>query len=296
MTTLGSVIDELKRRIVDSNVDDALFNVTCMAADLLGCRNSEVFLMRDKEVDSSFVEKIEKMVERRCKNEPLQYILGEWSFLDFDVIVGPEALIPRPETEDVFEDAANLIKSNIIPVFGADFSFADVGTGTGVLGISVARKFTESRGTLVDISEKALFLANKNLKRFSGLADRVSLRQGDLLSGFDFESLNFVISNPPYIDAHDMGCLMPEVRCYEPHLALYGGEDGLDLIRKLIVQSAKVLKAGGILIFEHGHGQQEKILELFSSVDWLIPQGKNDLSGRERYVYAQKKGFLLQDA
>lgn len=296
MTTLGSLIDALKRRIVDSNVEDALFNVTCMAASLLGCRNSEVFLMRNKEVDSNFIAKFKKMVERRCNNEPLQYILGEWSFLDFDVIVGPEALIPRPETEEVFEEAANLIKRHIIPAFGAGFTFADIGTGTGVLGISVARKFTESRGMLVDVSDEALLLADKNLKRFPELADRVVLKQGDLLSGFDPESLNFVISNPPYIDARDMEGLMPEVRCYEPHLALYGGEDGLDLIRKLIIQSAKVLKPGGILIFEHGHGQQKKILELFSSFDWLIPHGKNDLCGRERYVYAQKTGFLLQDA
>ena len=153
----------------------------------------------------------------------MQYILGEWSFLDFDVSVGSGALIPRPETEEVFMAAAKTIENT---AFSDSFKFADIGTGTGILGIALARKFAGASGFLVDISSDALQVAASNLHRFPELTSRIELINADLLSAFGIQQLHVILSNPPYVNSADIAHLMPEVSKFEPHLALDGGQSG----------------------------------------------------------------------
>jgi release factor glutamine methyltransferase len=223
------------------------------------------------------------MINRRLAHEPLQYILGEWCFLDFDVNVGEGALIPRPETEEVFLAAEKAIKANSIR---PDFHFADIGTGTGILGLAMAKYFPESIGYLVDVSDNALEIAKSNLQKYSELKPRLSLIKSDLLEAFKTDSLNVIISNPPYIDSEEVKSLMPEVVDYEPHLALDGGRNGLELIDKLLNQAKTVLKNKGLFIFEHGHGQRDEIKKLLSPC-WKIIKEGNDFADKERYFVLQ---------
>ena len=154
------------------------------------------------------------------------------------------------------------------------------------MGIAIARAFPKANGFLSDISDKALDVANYNTKKLVNNLERITIKRTNLLSDYKNKSLNIIISNPPYIKTEEIDSLMPEVKEYEPHIALDGGTNGLSLIQKLIIQAESALISGGLLIFEHGHGQQKEILNMFSKDKWKNITGKKDLCDKERYVYA----------
>jgi release factor glutamine methyltransferase len=283
--TIRACILDARKRLAQSDIDDAVFNADCMAAAILNVGNSRLPLLWDAPATAEFIGSLESMVQRRCRHEPLQYIIGEWSFLDFDVRVGPGALIPRPETEEVFLAAAGFIAKK---AFADSFRFADVGTGTGILGIAMARRFRGAEGFLVDISPDALNIATANLQKFPEFCGRVALVRSDLLQAFAADSLHVIVSNPPYIVSEEVLGLQAEVACFEPHLALDGGASGLDLIEKLVDQARSCLKSGGLLVFEHGHGQRQSLMPLFEN-GWSLISAADDLAGRERYVVLEKK-------
>ncbi len=270
------------RKILEiAGIEDAAFNVDQMVAEIFNVSAGCLPAMWNNAVDISFHNRLAAMIERRCRHEPLQYIIENWSFLDFDVVVRPGSLIPRPETEEVFVAAEKAVKKFHLP---EKFSFIDVCTGTGILGIAIARKFSEANGWLADISEDALKTASVNLAKQGRITGRLKILRSDLLQAFADESVEMVISNPPYIESCEMNCLMPEVRDFEPHLALDGGVDGLQIILRLLQQAERVLKIGGILVFEHGHGQRSAIIKLIDSEAWELIEAGDDLQGRERYI------------
>jgi len=283
--TVRQLILQARERLSEARIDDAAFNADCMAAEILGTDNGRLPLYWPEKADAAFVGRLADMVRRRCANEPLQYILQNWCFLDMTLTTRPGALIPRPETEDVFDAAVKAISAAGIP---DDFLFADVGTGTGALGLALARRFARSRGVLIDISSAALSVARENLAKFHELHGRVNIACADLLSALVPCSLQVVISNPPYIDELAMSALMPEVRDYEPGLALGGGPGGLVVIGRLLSQAAEKLVAGGLLIFEHGHGQRRAIKGLIGDA-WVTCRAGDDLAGRERYFILSRK-------
>ncbi len=278
--SIKQIISDFSQILEDAGIEDARFNVNCMVAKALKCSLSRVPLHWESSAEGAFGNTVEEMIRRRLKHEPLQYILADWSFTDFDVLVGSGALIPRPETEEVFMAACRAIDK---AAFSPDFLFVDVGTGTGILGLAIARRFKSCRGWLADISPLALGWAQKNLQSQSVLHGRLALLRGSLLDSFSESSLQVVISNPPYIASSDIPSLMPEVRDYEPLLALDGGGSGLELIHRLIQQSFFCLTPGGILIFEHGHGQRSDIIS-FLDKSWSLIEAGDDLSGRERFL------------
>lgn len=285
MSSVRQVILEARCQLERHGIDDAAFNADCLAARALDVSNGRLPSFWEKTAAKEFCARLADLVQRRCRHEPLQYLIGEWGFLDFEVQVGPEALIPRPETEDVFMAAAGVIDKK---QFRSEFRFADVGTGTGVLGIAMVRHFAGAHGCLVDLSEKALSLAKLNTLRFPESANRLSLLRGDLLASFKDASLQVVISNPPYIVTDEVKSLQPEVSNFEPCMALDGGPTGLELIEKLLAQAAKVLVAGGLMIFEHGHGQREALKKMLNA-SWSLLLAGDDLSGRERYFILERK-------
>ena len=286
-SSIKELLLESVKILEHSGIDDAKQNVNLITAKALGISYTHLPFYWSKPISSSFWKKFIPMLERRLLHEPLQYILGKWCFLDLDVNVGSGVLIPRPETEEVFLAAAEYIKASSLPY---NFVFADIGTGTGILGIAMAKYFPASTGTLVDISDEALKIAKRNLMKYSELNKRIKLKKSDLLEGFPENSLDVIISNPPYIDSDEIQNLMPEVLNYEPHLALDGGKDGLCLINELQLQASKVLKNKGIFVFEHGHGQRDKIKNLLLPC-WTIIKEGNDFADKERYfVLKLEKG------
>ena len=324
--TIKDLLNNAICNLETANIDDAKQNVNLIASKVLNIEYTKLPLYWNNSVSDDFYKNFHAMLERRLKHEPLQYILGEWCFLDFDINVGKGALIPRPETEEVFLAAVEAIKANSIK---PDFIFADVGTGTGILGLAMAKYFQKSIGFLLDISDEALEIAYSNLLKYSelfvqsnnenrGCTDfhceqqvtrhceknevfrgkwqssnlytlnnsRLNLVKSDLLEEFQANSLDVIISNPPYIDSQEVLELMPEVVDYEPHLALDGGKDGLEIINKLQSQALEVLKNNGFLIFEHGHGQRNEINKLLSPC-WKIIKEGNDFADKERYFVLQ---------
>ena len=283
--TIKALLNDSVQTLEKAGIEDAKLNVNLIASKALGVEYTKLPLHWSETPSDTFINQFQQMVARRLAHEPLQYILGEWSFLDFEINTLPGALIPRPETEEVFLAAVEAIKANSIK---SNFKFADVGTGTGILGLAMAKYFPESLGYLVDISEEALKIAESNLMKFSELKSRLSLIKSDLLEAFTPDSLDVIISNPPYIDTEDIKGLMPEVVDYEPHLALDGGENGLIIINKLLNQAEKVLKNNGLFIFEHGHGQRAGLKKIISSC-WNIIKEGNDFANNERYFILQIK-------
>ncbi len=280
MTTLKNVLIEARKKLVDAGIDDAASNVDLMAASILQTDRGRLPLLWHEPCESAFIESLMTMVQRRCQHEPLQYILGSWSFLDFVVNTGPGALIPRPETEELFVDLSGYIEKFIL---NKNFLFADVCTGTGILGVALARKFPSSHGWLSDISNDALNIAKSNLELVENWPDRLGLLRADLLSSFASAVFEVIVANPPYVCSSDMAGLQPEVRDFEPALALDGGENGLDLIGKMLEQACFCLKNGGLLAFEHGHGQRNDILSIIPP-SFEVLKTADDLCGRERYM------------
>ena len=219
------------------------------------------------------------LVERRCAGEPIQYIIGETEFYGLPFHVTRDVLIPRPETEHLVEKVLSLAVR-----FPAT-RIVDVGTGSGAIAVTLAHKLPQARITAVDLSARALAVAEGNAKR-----NGVDLRflEGDLLAPVAEERFDIVVSNPPYVAATDRDTLSVEVREYEPALALFAGDDGLEIYRRLIPAAFAVLVPGGFLLLEIGFGQSPIIAALIASAGFAQIEFTPDLQGIPRVACARR--------
>ena len=213
---------------------------------------AEIITNTNKPLDEKTIGAFLASIKRREAKEPLQYIMGKWEFMGLEFITDNRALIPRPETELMVEEAITHIKKLHRPA-----KVLDVCTGSGCIAISIA-KLTDADVTAIDISQDALALATENAALHQ-LQDRIKFVQSDLLHGLKIQTFDIIISNPPYIPSGDIGSLQQELS-HEPILALDGGPDGLDLYRQLIPQSMKYLSPGGVLLLEIGPQAVETIM------------------------------------
>ena len=236
--------------------------------------------------DPSVVSKVEDGVRRLLNDEPLAYILGEWEFYGLKLCVSPDVLIPRDDTCAVAELAIN--RSLFLE---KDPRILDLCCGSGCIGLAVASRVKDARVTLADISKEALAVAKKNIAQ-NKLGGRMSIFQVDarknapnFLGKFDM-----IVSNPPYITGEEMKQLPRSVDAFEPHLALYGGEDGLDFYRAILANFTPALKPGGCVCFEFGMGQGDAVCRLLEENDYTVLERKRDYNDRERAVLAQYSG------
>lgn len=236
--------------------------------------------------DPAVVSKVEDGVRRLLNDEPLAYILGEWEFYGLKLFVSPDVLIPRDDTCAVAELAIN--RSLFLE---KDPRILDLCCGSGCIGLAVASRVKDARVTLADISKEALAVAKKNIAQ-NKLGGRMSIFQVDarkkapnFLGKFDM-----IVSNPPYITGEEMKQLPRSVDAFEPHLALYGGEDGLDFYRAILANFTPALKPGGCVCFEFGMGQGDAVCRLLEENDYTVLERKRDYNDRERAVLAQHSG------
>lgn len=236
--------------------------------------------------DPSVVSKVEDGVRRLLNDEPLAYILGEWEFYGLKLFVSPDVLIPRDDTCAVAELAINRTL-----FLEKDPRILDLCCGSGCIGLAVASRVKDARVTLADISKEALAVAKKNIAQ-NKLGGRMSIFQVDarkkapnFLGKFDM-----IVSNPPYITGEEMKQLPRSVDAFEPHLALYGGEDGLDFYRAILANFTPALKPGGCVCFEFGMGQGDAVCRLLEENDYTVLERKRDYNDRERAVLAQYSG------
>lgn len=236
--------------------------------------------------DPEVIAKVKDGVHRLLDEEPLAYVLGEWEFYGLKLYVSPDVLIPRDDTCAVTELAIN--RSLFLE---KDPRILDLCCGSGCIGLAIASRVKDARITLADISKEALAVAKKNIAR-NTLGGRMSTFQVDVRKhapGF-LGKFDMIVSNPPYITAGEMQSLPKSVDAYEPHLALYGGEDGLDFYRAIIENYTPILKPEGYLCFEFGMGMGDAVCNLLEGHGYTIIQRKRDYNDRERAVLAQHGG------
>jgi release factor glutamine methyltransferase len=223
------------------------------------------------------------LLDRRLRHEPLPYLTGHTEFYGIDISINHNVLIPRPETELLVEKAIEIIRYNPRYLAGEMISVADIGTGSGAISISIATNLSNVKIYAVDISEKALDVAMYNIIK-SGLNDRIITIRGDLLKSLP-EPVDLIVANLPYIKESDIEYLMPEIKCYEPVIALNGGVDGLEKIREFLTEAKSCLNSGCYILLEIGQGQAE-LINIFLNkyfVDVKV-NAFNDFNGIPRII------------
>lgn len=261
-----------------SGVDNPMLDARVLLCHVLNKSDVYVMVNSDKEVAKSDADTYFSLVERRSMHEPIAYIINEKEFMSMNFYVDENVLIPRPDTEHLAELAIELIAER------GYVKVADFCTGSGALAVSIGKFCPDTSVTGYDISIPALNVANKN-KELLG-TDNVSFIQLDVLNCLTDidEKYDVVVSNPPYIDSDDMKKLDKTVGEYEPHLALFGGEDGLEFYRVITANAQYFLQSGGVLAFEVGHTQADDVAKMMES-NFEDIQIKKDYAGIERVVY-----------
>jgi release factor glutamine methyltransferase len=271
--TVLEVLEKTTPHLAKHGVPSPRLTIELLLADALRKTRMQLYLEFDQPVAEPVLERLRPLVKRRAEGEPLEYLLGAATFAGHRVEVTPDVLIPRPETEILFEEAGALIEPNGLPVI-------DVGTGSGILALALARKFPQLEIVAADVSDTALAVAGRNL---AGL-ENVKLLKSDLLADVSIPAkAQMIVANLPYIPTAQIDSLMREVR-HEPRLALDGGADGLDLVRRLIAQSAGRTRYLGL---ELGDGQAAEAKTLCESAGYALIRILPDLTGRERILVAE---------
>ncbi|AMV73574.1 N5-glutamine S-adenosyl-L-methionine-dependent methyltransferase [Desulfuromonas sp. DDH964] len=260
--------------LAERGIDNGRLDAELLLADLLQLDRVGLYLNFDRPLNAAELTDFRQRVGRRARREPLQYILGRAEFWSLPFRVGPAVLVPRPDTEVLVEEAL----ARATPAA----RILDVGTGSGAIAVALAHELPAARVAAVDISKEALLLAAENA-RVNGVAERVTFTPGNLHALADGE-FDLVVANPPYIAATDLAGLMPEVRDFEPQLALDGGSDGLDAYRALARQASKLLVPGGWLLVEVGAGQAPAVQELLAAAGFGELFCRADYAGIPRVV------------
>jgi release factor glutamine methyltransferase len=244
-----------------------------LLADVLGLSRSTLRLERRRELTAEEQARFDALVERRAGREPLAYVLGEWGFRNVTVKVDPRALIPRPETEIVVERCLALLDGTARP------QVLDVGAGSGAIALAIADEHPGTVVTAFEVSPGALALARENFDR-AGVNGRVRLLAGDLVEGFGDHRYDLVVSNPPYVTPDEIATLEPEIREWEPRLALVGvGKT------EAVARNARgALRAGGHLVLEIAAGRGRESIEMLRDLGYRDSRLTRDLAGRDRVV------------
>jgi release factor glutamine methyltransferase len=235
-------------------------------------------------------EKFERLIKKRLSGEPLQYLLGYQEFWSIHFKVDPRVLIPRPETELLVEQSLSILSENFPR---STLYVLEIGTGSGVIAISLAKEVRDLFIVATDISGEALLLARENAKS-AGVLHRIEFINGDLFSPIrlmrEKEPFDLILSNPPYIHRSQIQNLASEIKDHEPAIALDGGEDGMEYYRSIVSQGPSYLRRGGWLLLEVGEKQGENVSGLIGREgSFSRPERIKDLSGIERVVKAQRK-------
>jgi release factor glutamine methyltransferase len=247
-----------------------------LQANMLDCSIPEIPFKLDADLDQEQENTFRNWLSRFIDHEPPQYIVGRSWFQGLELEVNNSVLIPRPETEGLVELALSFLFTGV--------KVLDIGTGSGAVAIALKHNYPAALVTATDISPAAMQTAERNAARHS--CD-VSFIEADLFPP-DSASFDLIVSNPPYISTSEYERLDESIRCFEPANALLAGEDGLFVIRSILKEAQKHLTDRGILILEHGAGQQAQIIEIATELGYNKIQGHKDLTGRDRYVVLHK--------
>lgn len=280
--TVRDILQESEVRLHE--VDSPRLSAELLLAKVAGCSRLSLVVDRNRQLSSLELEQIHELVARRATGEPIAYILGVKEFYGLDFQVTPDVLIPRPETEHIVEKVEKLYSKS------DSFHYADLGTGSGILAVTIAFLFPKATGVAVDISPAALCVAAGNAE-LHGVADRLEFTSGDFTTSlFGGAEFDIVVSNPPYVTENEYDAASHEVTDFEPVGALVSGADGLDHVRAMLGHVERSLRPGGSFLMEIGFGQSEGVKKIicdqfpeFGDVTII-----KDLAGHARVVFLQK--------
>ena len=265
------------------NVESPRLQTELLLAHLLKMPRMKLYLNFDRTLTVTETDALRELIKRRGQREPLQHITGSTSFCGYEIAVNRHVLVPRPETELLAEIGWRFLETcNLQPATCLDFC-----TGSGCIAIAIAAKCPNAKIIATDISPEALAFAADNARR-NQVAARIEFLPGDgfaaLAIGAQFD---VIVSNPPYIPSAEIETLEPEVRDFDPRLALDGGADGLDFYRMLAIQAKSFLKPEGKIMVEFGDGQAEEIKKTFEGEKWIVEAVREDYSQRARVLVAR---------
>ena len=289
MATIREALSAARARLRVAEISSADLDAGVLLAHVLGTGRATLYGYPERELTPGAQETYEALVARRLQGEPVAYLIGRKEFMGLDFLTDRRALIPRPETELLVEMALTEARRRGEAAL-ADLRVADIGTGSGAIAIALA--VNEQRLPLIyatDISAEALELAAENARRL-GVAERLRLLQGDLLEPLP-EPVDLLLGNLPYIADNEEEILAPDVRDYEPHLALFGEEGGLGHIRRMLASAPAHLKPGAVLVLEFGYNQRVPLTDIIASA---LPGAQvrfiSDYAGWDRLVEIRMTG------
>jgi release factor glutamine methyltransferase len=245
-------------------------------------KRDRTFIYANPEYRLNAVESIlfKAVLRRRAAHEPFQYIVGRQEFYGLEFYVTPDVLIPRPETEILVETAIKEFQNY------ENCKFLEVGVGSGCISVSILANLPNAKALGGDVSYKALVVAGNNAEN-NGVAKRLDLQLSNVYDSIDDREFDLIVSNPPYVPHADLDSLQREVRDFEPKAALFGGTDGLEIIRRIIKGAPKLLRPNGMLLMEIGFDQSERVGDLLKRHGWKTINMLPDLQGIPRIVVAR---------
>lgn len=268
--TLGEVLARTSEYFARKGIDTPRLDAELILSRALGLTRLELYTEHDRPLTEQELAGLRALVDRRGRREPLAYVLGDWGFRRLTLKTDARALVPRPETETVVERALAAIAGVEAPCV------VDVGTGTGAIALSIADERPDARVTATDVSPEALSLARENA---ATLGLEVELVETSLLDGLD-RQFDLVVSNPPYVTAAEVSSLQPEVRDWEPRLAVVGA----DQTERLAADARRLLRSGGAIVLECHEDAAASVHALLAGLGYGRTTISRDLAGRERVV------------
>ena len=264
-------------------IENPRLDAEVLLGAVLGKDRMYLYVHFDEPLEPEELARYRAHVKERAAHVPLAYVLGTREFMGLDFCVTRDTLIPRPDTELLVQCAVDFLRARAAEGRD-DLTLADIGTGTGAIALSVLHYTEGTCADAVDISPAAAEIARENAARIN-LTERIEVYVGDLTAPLTGHSYDVILSNPPYIPTVDIGTLMPEVRSYEPHLALDGGHDGLTLYRRLAADAPALLRDGGMLAVEVGINEAQDVAALMEVHPRIVrTEIQKDLGGIERVV------------
>ena len=288
LKTVGALVAWARQALAQAGVSHGAQEAMWLLEHALGMRSHQLLSQMDRVLSPAVWALAESLIARRVAREPLQYILGTQEFCGLEFAVSPSVLIPRPETELLVREVVRQHRA------GYEATLVDVGTGSGCLAVTLAATLRGSRVLAIDRSAQAIQVAKHNAARH-GVSEAIEWLQGDLLAPLTGRGLegrvDVILSNPPYIAERDMPGLQPEVRLFEPHLALVSGPLGTECHRRLLQDALPFLVPQGLLVMEIGQGQAAAVRALAQDTGGYAPVAVvEDAAGIERVVIARKLG------